>query len=116
MTTATFKTKAERDAHLAKYREAEKVAMELWDAEAPEEEVDDANDRAKELKQDYIPRLPVLPMSICPICGETFIHRIDPFGFDGLVEVLSQRQHFKLLPRQADSLCLPWCGPHGAQA
>ena len=83
MTNAKFKTKAERDAHLKKYRDAEKVAMDLWDADAPEEEVDDADDRAKELKQDYIPRLPVLPMSICPICGETFIHRIDPFGFDG---------------------------------
>ena len=116
MTTATFKTKAERDAHLAKYREAEKVAMELWDAEAPEEEVDDANDRAKELKQDYIPRLPVLPMSICPICGETFIHRIDPFGFDGPWWKSCRNDGILVFPRQADPLCLPWCGPHGAQA
>ena len=46
MTTATFKSKAERDAHLKKYRTLEKVAMDLWDADAPEEEAD-ADDRQK---------------------------------------------------------------------
>ena len=94
MTTATFKTKAERDAHLAEYRRLEGVHDQLyrelrklsWESEErpPQlKRVKDAETLYEQALEAYYDRLPVFTLAVCPICGAPYQHRLDPFGFDG---------------------------------
>ena len=32
---------------------------------------------------EYFERLPIWTLSVCPICGAPYQHRLDPFSFDG---------------------------------
>ncbi len=94
MTTATFKTKAERDAHLAEYRRLKRVHGQLyrelrklsWESEErppQRKRVKEAETLYKQALEDYYDLLPVFTLAVCPICGAPYQHRIDPFGFDG---------------------------------
>ena len=94
MTTATFKTKAERDAHLAEYRRLkaahDELNRELMNLSLESEEwspqlkrVREAETPYKQALEAYYNRLPIFTLAVCPICGAPYQHRIDPFGFDG---------------------------------
>jgi len=94
MTTATFKTKAERDTHLAEYRrlmadyslvsdELRKLSVESEDWPPQLKRKQEAKALFEQSLEAYYNRLPVFTLAVCPICGAPYQHRLDPFGFDG---------------------------------
>jgi hypothetical protein len=46
-------------------------------------EFDRTRERYYQTVAEYADRLPRVPMSVCPYCGEVLSRSIDPFGFDG---------------------------------
>jgi hypothetical protein len=100
-------TREERDRLLARIH-ADKAAI----FPANEEDALPDLDRARRLESFYVAlgeysdRLPRVPMSVCPYCGETLLRTFDPYGLNGPwwhvtrpfeVEEPRACEHFKVL-------------------
>ncbi|NJO14965.1 MAG: hypothetical protein HC877_04225 [Thioploca sp.] len=67
---------------LNKYYEIDDQIDTLW-KEGKKEEVKKIRNILDELREEYIRRLPVLPLSRCPFCGSLFKFLFDPWGLEG---------------------------------
>ena len=88
--------KDERDTVIARHEELWAEYLRAMDEEAlPYEEEVAIQDELEELLGAYFDRLPRMPLSRCPICGDLFRHSFDPWGADGYwwQEGASKRTH-----------------------
>ena len=71
-----FKSKHERDILLGRCRALEAESYKVSDGR----ESDRLFDASLAIKAEYLKRLPIWTLSVCPICGAPYQHRLDPFS------------------------------------
>ena len=82
-----FQSRDERDTLLQEILVVRNQMKEAWNAAADKSSAEanppELDLRFDALEKQYLSRLPLVPLAVCPFCQEAYRHSIDPYGYDG---------------------------------